>query len=357
MAARTESGFPEKFSPFIKRQIELARSMPDGARTVEVLERQYLRDDREDAVSSTEVLRHYEAMIPEVPGAERIYRTTILIEPTTTCAAHCRWCLRAQYDPLQLSDDQLRAFAVYCGQPERAGDLREVLVTGGDPLLVPKKIEFLLQSLAEHAPNIQKVRIGTRIPLQAPERVTDQLLDVLARFRDTAEIGIHINHTTELFPEVVEALKKVLATGVGMYNHTVLLRGVNDSKAELIDLCNQLRTLSIESHYLFHCVPMIGMGHHRTSVARGLSLASSLASSGEVSGRSRPVFALLTALGKVIPYEGTFVERDGMRLLVQTEFRYDERLRLNPGWKLPSSAIVGDDGRMLVWYEDAPDAE
>ncbi len=357
MAALTQGIFAEKLSPYLLSKISTARSSPEGARTVEIFERQYLREEREERISQSDVTRHYEAMIPEVPGAERIYRTTILVEPTTTCAAHCRWCLRAQYEPLQMSDAQIELFARYCGAPERSGELREVLVTGGDPLLVPRKLDVLFAKLREHAPNIRTYRVGTRLPLQAPERIDGELLRVLERFADSVEIGLHVNHALELFPEVVASLDRIRATGVRSYNHTVLLRGVNDTSAELVDLCNALRDLSIENHYLFHCVPMIGMSHHRTSLGRGLALARELANSGAISGRSRPVFALLTAVGKVVPYEGTILRREGLRVLLQTDFRADERKQLNPSWQIPATAVVGEDNRLRVWYEDALDED
>lgn len=355
MAASIQGVFSEKLSPYLLRKLEGARHSTRDARTVEILERQYLRDPREDDVALTDVSRHYEASLAGIPGVERIYRSTILVEPTTTCAAHCRWCLRAQYEPLQMSASQLEDFARYCGSPERAGELSEVLVTGGDPLLVPGKIELLFEKLEQHAPNILTYRVGTRLPLQAPERIDDQLLGLFQRFSTAAEIALHVNHSLELFPEVLDVIHRIRRTGVRMYNHTVLLRGVNDNAADLIELCERLRSLGIENHYLFHCIPMAGMSHHRTSVARGLALARELANSGWISGRSRPVFALLTAVGKVVPYEGTIVGREGSRLLLQTEFNITERLRINPSWRLPSSAYAADDGRLLVWYEDGAD--
>jgi len=355
MAASTHGVFVEQLSPFLLQKLDDARRTGADPRAVEILERQYLRDAREDVVTPADVSRHYEAAIAGIPGVERIYRSTALVEPTTTCAAHCRWCLRAQYEPLQMSPEQLEAFARYCGHPDRAHELTEVLVTGGDPLLVPKKVGLLFELLARHAPNIQTFRVGTRVPLQAPERIDESLLETFRAFASTVEIAVHVNHPLELFPEVSDALDRIRRTGVRMYNHTVLLRGVNDNAPDLIALCDRLRSLGIENHYLFHCIPMAGMHHHRTSVARGLALARELSSSGSVSGRSRPVFALLTAVGKVVPYEGTIARREGSRLLVRTEFDAAERMRLNPAWRMPESAFTGPDGRLMVWYEDGTD--
>lgn len=355
MAASSHGVFVEQFSPFLLQKLELLRKTGDAARAVEIIERQYRRRAHEHEVAATDISRHYDAAIPGMPGVERIYRSTALVEPTTTCAAHCRWCLRAHYEPLQMSPAQIEAFAHYCGHADRAGELSEVLVTGGDPLLVPKKLDHLFAALARHAPNVHTYRVGTRLPLQAPERIDGGLLDVLQRFSPAVEIAVHINHELELFPEVIDALARLRDSGARLYNHTVLLRGVNDTATDLTALCTRLRALGIANHYLFHCVPMAGMRHHRTSVARGLALARHLSASGLVSGRSRPVFALITAVGKVVPYEGTIVSIDGSRLLIRTEFDAVERRRMNPGWRLPDSAYVATDGRLMVWYEDGAD--
>jgi len=341
--------FREKLSPFLLGKMETA------SRAAEVLASQYRYDPREEIINASSASRHYEADIVGLRGAERIYRRTVVIEPTRVCAAHCRWCIRANYGPASLKDEEIEEIARYCGAPAQRDDLREVIVTGGDPLMVPRKLELLLEKLEQHAPNIETYRIGTRLPLQNPALVDGSMLRIFERFADRIEIAIHVNHHLELFPEVVAAIRRLRVAVTTMYNHTVLLRGVNDTVEEQVALAERLRELRIETHYLFHCVPMKGMQHHRTSVARGIALASRLANSGLLTGRAKPMFTLMTALGKVTMYEGTIVRREGSRLLVQTDYRHDERLRWNPSWRLPSSAIVNADGRMLVWYEDNPD--
>jgi len=331
--------------------------MESASRAAEVLALQYRYDPREEIRDPSSVSRHYDADIGVLRGVERIYRRTVVVEPTRVCAAHCRWCIRANYGPASLKDEEIEEIARFCGAPAQRDDLREVIVTGGDPLMVPRKLEILLEKLEQHAPNIETYRIGTRLPLQNPALVDANMQRIFERFAGRVEVAIHVNHRLELFPEVVAAIRRLRFAGTAMYNHTVLLRGVNDTVEEQVDLAEGLRELRIETHYLFHCVPMQGMQHHRTSVARGIALASRLANSGLLSGRAKPMFTLMTALGKVTMYEGTIVRREGPRLLVQTDYRHDERLRWNPSWRLPPSASVKPDGRMQVWYEDAPDGD
>ena len=168
------------------------------------------------------------------------------------------------------------------------------------------------------------------------------------------EVATHINHKGELFPEVREAYAALQEAGARIYDQTVLLRGLNDNLDTLVELFDELRYMDIEAHYLFHCVPIRGMDHHRTSVAEGLELHRRLGASGLTSGRTRPHFTLMTDIGKVPLYEGSIIDRDEHnRILIQTGYRYEERMSWVPGWQLPGNARIDDDGFLQVWYLDA----
>jgi lysine 2,3-aminomutase len=364
MAGQTRGEFKELISPFLRRK--LAEHQGEGevdATLRRVIELQYVKSPLEAAIRPEEMRRHYEAdMTPlhdgvQLRGVERLYRRVVVVEPTTVCAAHCRWCLRGLYPVLNLSKDELIRTARYCGDPQVNADVREVLVTGGDPLMAPDSLEVLLDALVEHAPNVRVVRLGSRVPLQAPERVNARLLEVLrSRPPVRLELGIHVNHALELFPEVEDALARLRDVGMVVYNQNVLLRGVNDSMDALVELFDAIRYLGIEAHYLFHAVPMRGQSHHRTSIARGLELIRRLTSSGRISGRSKPMFTAMTDVGKVTLYDGVIERRAGERVLLRTAYRYDDRLAWNPQWKQPASVVIDDDGSMKVWYLDGADA-
>ncbi|MBN3933199.1 radical SAM protein [Streptomyces verrucosisporus] len=356
LAGAKDGVFAEKISPYLRQKMAERGSSAE----LSFLDLQYVADPSENVSRAHEVARHYESELhptfegEELRGVEKLYRRTLLVEPTTICAAHCRWCIRGQYDTKTLSNDDLARIARYCGLDPENSDVREVLITGGDPLILVDRLEFLLDAIEQHAPQVEVVRIGTRVPLQDPKRVNERMVRALRR-RSTfrVEIATHINHPGELFPEVREAYAKLQEAGARIYDQTVLLRDVNDDIDTLVRLYDELRYLDIEAHYLFHCVPIRGMDHHRTSIARGLDLFRQLTVSGMTSGRAKPHYALMTDVGKVALYEGSLVDRDGSRVLVQTGYSYNDRLRWAPDWQLPASARVDDNGLLQVWYLDS----
>jgi lysine 2,3-aminomutase len=363
MAGQTNGDFRELVSPFLRRKLAEHRGdSGDDVSLRRIIERQYFRSPLEANIQGSEARRHYEADATPMfegetlRGVERLYRRVLVIEPTTTCAAHCRWCLRGRYPVLQMFHAELVRTARYCGDPRFNEGVREVLITGGDPLMMPESLGVLIDALVEHAPNVQIIRIGSRVPLQAPERVNAGVRRVLRRRSSVRlELGVHINHALELFPEVRAALAALRDIGIVTYNQSVLLRGVNDSVEALLELFDAIRDLGIEAHYLFHAVPMQGQAHHRTSIARGLELIRQLTSSGHLSGRAKPMFTAMTDVGKVTLYDGVIERRAGERVLLRTAYRYDDRLVWNPQWKQPGSVVLDEDGVMTVWYLDGRD--
>jgi len=366
MAGARDFVFREKLTPFLDKQLRLlAEQFGPNSNEVRALKLQYVKSPEEDVVSTNDRMRHYEATqsvqhegVP-LRGVERLYRRTILIQPTMACAAHCRWCLRGQYPIANLREDDIVNFAKFCGSPEVRDDVREILITGGDPFLVPQVLLLIFSEVKKHAPNIRFFRIGTRVPIQDPARVDRTLLAVLeAAAPVKVEVGTHINHPVELTPQAREAYKKLSELGLRIYDQSVLLKGVNDSVEVLTALFDEFRYLGIEAHYLFHCIPMRGMSHHRTSIRRGLDLIGKINSSGLVPGRAKPMYTLMTDLGKTTLYQGSIVERnDDDEVLVQTQYRADQIRRWNPSWRIPPSAAEDENGTLRVWYPDGSDEE
>ena len=351
--------FRELLSPFLRTKVAEAEANDDQT-VLRVLRGQYIFSEKENAIRMKEGLRHYDASADayhegeKMAGIERIYRRVILFEPLYQCIAHCRYCLRRNYEPFNQNRESIERIARFVGGGEGHEDLREVLITGGDPFLAPGKVKIFLESLAEYAPQIKIVRIATRVPIHQPDRVNDKLLDILgAKHPFRIEVATQINHAAEMFPEVIEAYHRVLDVVRVVYNQTVLLKGVNDSKRELVELFDMLRDVGIENHYIFHCVAIGGLDHLRTPVMNSIDLVRAASTTGQVAGRAKPKLCFMTSIGKIIPYHGTIIGSKNNRILFKSEYLLEDRLKWNPHWRLPADAEVTDDGYLSVWYEDS----
>lgn len=364
MAGSSNSNFVEKLTPYLKQKlVETSEKYGIDSEEYKAFEKQYIKSTKEDEINHEDRLRHYQSEVHvhyegnPLRGVERLYRRTILLEPTMVCAAHCRWCLRGQYPQFSLSDDEITNFAKYTGSEEVRDDLKEILITGGDPLMIPKRLEVIFSEVQKHAPNIEIIRIGTRVPVQDPFRVNDEMIRILKTAAPLKlEIGTNINHPSELTVEARKAYNDLYKVAFKIYDQTVLLKGVNDDANVLSKLYDAFRYMGIESHYLFHCIPMQGMSHHRTSVQRGLDISEQLINSGIVSGRAKPMFTLMTDLGKITLLQNTILDRnDNNEILIQSRYTIDDFKYRNPSWELPKSAFIDENGFLRVWYRDGTD--
>lgn len=356
--------FPEKISPFLKKKMnELSEKFGLQSSEYKALYYQFVKQEAEDVIEAESNNRHWEADLDvdnqgTVKGVERLYTQSAVIEPTMVCASHCRYCLRANYQMFTLSEEELMKIARYCGSDIVRDTLSEVLITGGDPFVVPKRLKYLVDAIIHYAPNIKRIRIATRLPLHDPNRVDNDIYEIFKSNADKVrfEVATQINHAVELFPETRIIFKKFHDIGVNVYSQNVLIKGVNDNIKALTELYQTMRELNIEAHYLFHSVPMRGMHHLRTSVQRGIDLALQLTNSGKISGRAKPMYALMTDVGKVTLYQGTILEKTKDNYLVlKTSYNYSDRMKLNPQWILPKTASVTDDGFLIVKYLDGSD--
>jgi lysine 2,3-aminomutase len=364
MAGTKTGEFKELLSPFLKELlIRYKKKYGVNSKEYMAIYNQYLYDAREKNSKNSERSRHYQSEVKinfenkELVGIERLYKKTILLEPTTVCAAHCRWCLRGQYPVNTMNRDQISHSTRYIGSNEIKKDVDEVLITGGDPFMSIPLLGYTLSELRNNAPNIKTIRIGTRVPVQDPERINSKLIETL-NFYDNFryEIGVNICHPSEFSEESIEALKLLIANRYRLYNQHPLLKGVNDDIDTLVKLYEKMREIGIESHYLFHAIPMKGMSHHRTTIKKGLDLSMQLSSGGYFSGRSKPKFCLMTDIGKVVLYEGSLQEKNEYNeILIKTNYNYELRKKWVPGWEVPQSVKINKDGTMSVWYQDSED--
>ena len=364
MAGKNKQGiFREKISPFLEGKLkELKKTKGEDTEEYRAIYLQYTRLPFEDTEENETNQRHWEADLPfegQEHGVERLYNNTAVIEPTMVCSAHCRYCLRANYNIFTLSEDEIIKIAKFCGSEQVKYEASEVLITGGDPFVLPNRLNFLIESLIKYAPNIKIMRVASRLPLHDPHRIDNNLYEIFRKHKDKVrfEIATQINHPVDLFPETMEVFKRFKDMGISIYSQNVLIKGVNDNIETLVALYNKMREVGIEAHYLFHCVPMRGMHHYRTTVAKGIELAKELTNSGLISGRVKPMYALMTDIGKITLYEGTYLKKDEGRnmVYVQSSYKYENRIKNNPNWKLPETAEVDENGYLRMWYLDGSD--
>ena len=224
-----------------------------------------------------------------VPGLVHRYPDRVLFLVTDRCAAYCRYCTRSRlvsnasgYDFHPEFDRQIAYVAAH---PE----VRDVLLSGGDPLLLSdEKLENLLTRLRA-IKHVEFLRIGTRIPVFLPQRITPELCDMLKQFHPLF-ISIHTNHPRELTTEVRAALERLAGAGIPLGNQSVLLKHVNDDATVMKALVQKLLMCRVKPYYLYQCDLIAGSAHLRTSVRKGLEIMGRLR--GHTTGYAIPQFVI-----------------------------------------------------------------
>jgi lysine 2,3-aminomutase len=225
-----------------------------------------------------------------VEGLVHRYPDRVLFLATSVCSNYCRYCTRSRLVGRRgagrtLEERWERCFRYIQDHPE----VRDVLVSGGDPLtLGDKPLERLLTRLRS-IDHVEIVRLGTKAPVVMPQRITDPLVRMLRRFHPLF-MSIHFTHPAELTPEVATACGKLADAGIPLGSQTVLLRGINDDVAALKRLYTQLLRLRVRPYYLYQCDPIQGSAHFRTSVSKGLEVLAGLR--GHTTGYAVPTYVI-----------------------------------------------------------------
>ena len=223
-----------------------------------------------------------------VPGITHRYPDRVILHVTQLCDVYCRFCFRRETVGATgvLPDADIDAALAYIAATPQVW---EVILTGGDPLtLSPRRLSTLLSRL-DAIPHVGVVRIHTRVPVVAPERISPDLLDALAT-RAALWLVVHTNHAQELTPPALEALARLVRAGVPLLSQTVLLRGVNDTAEALEDLFRALVRNRVKPYYLHHCDLARGAAQFRTTIAEGQALMAALR--GRLSGTCLPTYVL-----------------------------------------------------------------
>ena len=204
------------------------------------------------------------------------------------CAMYCRFCTRKRKfrQPFVITDKDIDCATAYIREHS---ELRDVLISGGDPFLLDDdKIEYILRSVRS-APHIKIIRIGTRTPCVLPERITTKLVRILKKFHPLY-INIHFNHPDELDEPVCRSLKRLADAGIVLGSQTVLLKGVNDSPETMKQLMWKLLENRVKPYYIFQCDMIYGTKHFRTPLSQGIKIMESLR--GWCSGMANPHFVI-----------------------------------------------------------------
>ncbi len=272
-------------TPGMARLIDRAEPADPIARQFvpDVRELQHLPEERGDPLD--------EARLSPVPGVVHRYPDRVLLKLTHACPVYCRFCFRREVvgpgGPQALSDAALAAALDYiAGDP----DIWEVILTGGDPLVLsPRRVAEVTQRLSA-IDTVKVLRWHTRVPAVDPGRITDGLAAALRSPAKAVYIALHANHPRELTPAVRAACARLIDAGIVMVSQTVLLRGVNDDAATLAALMRAFVECRIKPYYLHHPDLAPGTGRFRLTIAEGQSIVRQLR--GRLSGLAQPTYVL-----------------------------------------------------------------
>jgi lysine 2,3-aminomutase len=224
-----------------------------------------------------------------VPGLVHRYPDRVLFLVTDRCASYCRYCTRSRLVSNATGYDFHPEFDRQIEYVRSHPEVRDVLLSGGDPLLFSdEKLEQLLSRLRA-IPHVEFLRIGTRIPVFLPQRITPELCATLRKYHPLF-VSIHSNHPRELTTEVREALGRLADAGIPLGNQSVLLRNVNDDPVVMKAHVQKLLMCRVKPYYIYQCDLIAGSAHLRTSVRKGLQIMESLR--GHTTGYAVPEYVI-----------------------------------------------------------------
>jgi lysine 2,3-aminomutase len=302
---------PVAVTPYYMSLLDPVDATQPLRRTIVPVQSEFLRTQGE----SDDPL-HEDAHSP-VPGLVHRYPDRVLLLVHDHCAAFCRYCTRSRVvgqGELRPDRQRLEAALAYI---RRTPAVRDVLLSGGDPLtLSDDRLDWLLGEL-RRIPHVEFVRIGTKVPAVLPQRVTPALVRMLRRHHPLW-LSLHFTHPDECTPETARACRRLADAGIPLGSQTVLLRGVNDDVAVMKALMHRLLMMRVRPYYLYQCDPISGSAHFRTSVAQGLEIIRGLR--GWTTGYAVPTYVIdAPGGGGKIPLQPDYVEGwDGGDLLLRS---------------------------------------
>ena len=231
----------------------------------------------------------FEDIDSPVPHLTHRYPDRVLLLITDYCAMYCRFCTRRRFTAHSHGAMSAKDLDPAFEYLEKAKEVRDVLLSGGDPLMVNDEyLEHILKRLRE-IDHVEIVRIGSRAPCTLPMRITPQLVSMLKKYHPLW-LNTHFNHPKEITPEASKALAMLADAGIPLGNQSVLLRGINDCPTIMKHLAHKLVLNRVRPYYFYQCDLSEGIEHFRTRVSTGIEIAESLR--GHTSGFAVPLFIL-----------------------------------------------------------------
>jgi len=251
-----------------------------------------LRELQEDGLLSDPL---EEENLSPTPCLIHRYPDRVVFLATTSCAVYCRFCMRKRKVGCSSSDLESKNLEGAIRYIEETSVVRDVILSGGDPLLLPDDhLEYLLRRLRK-IPHVEIIRIGTRVPVTLPERITPKLCRMLKTFHPLY-INTHFNHPLEVTAKSAEACSRLADAGIPLANQTVLLKDVNDHPETMKKLMQKLLTIRVRPYYIHQMDLVKGTGHFRAEVQRGIEIMKGLR--GHTSGMANPYYVIDAPGGK-----------------------------------------------------------
>ncbi|NOZ73343.1 MAG: KamA family radical SAM protein [Chloroflexi bacterium] len=308
---RHSGPLPLSITPYYASLLSAVNPMQPLRRTVVPVTSEYLRSPGEvdDPLG--------EDHDSPVPGLVHRYPDRVLFLVTGICTTYCRYCTRSRLvgatgeKAIRRSDHE--AALAYI---ERTPTIRDVLLSGGDPLSMSDgRLEYLLTRLKK-IPHVEFVRIGTKVPVVLPQRITPALLRLFRRY-GPVWLSVHFTHPDEITPEVAEACGRLADAGVPLGSQTVLLAGINDNVEIMKKLMHDLLKIRVRPYNLYQCDPITGSAYFRTPVEKGLEIIRGLR--GHTTGYAVPHYVIDApgGGGKIPLVPDYIIGRDGDDLLLR----------------------------------------
>lgn len=269
-----------------------------------------------------------------VPGLTHRYPDRALLLVTDQCSMYCRHCTRRRFAgqsdtalPVAQIDNAIDYIA-------KTPVIRDVLISGGDPLLLSdEKLEYIIQRL-RNIPHVEIVRLGSRTPVVMPQRITENLVNMLKKYHPIW-LNTHFNHPKEITEDSRRACELLANAGIPLGNQSVLLRGVNDCVNVMKKLVHELVKIRVRPYYIYQCDLSVGLGHFRTTVSKGIEIIEGLR--GHTSGFCVPTFVVdAPGGGGKIPVMPNYVVSQGYNKVILRNFEgvittYEEPSGYVPG--------------------------